>query len=177
MGTVNKYEPRRDADPAPRADRIGALSGIMRGMNDPESKPRWYRALVTRTPRGRKLRRRALLAVAVLTCWLWIPWIFGWSPRMTAARFGWYRIPGSCHQPVDCAAIKCEIGRAGCAHFGDKKDPLLGACVCPQRKDVEARVPQPPAWCRDAKLLSDNGYQQEWSCSGTDPPDGGDGGT
>jgi hypothetical protein len=48
----------------------------------------WYRALLTRTPRGRRLRRRTFITFAVLTSWYWIPQAIGWSPRVTAEHLG-----------------------------------------------------------------------------------------
>jgi hypothetical protein len=86
----------------------------MRGMNDPEIKPvpllPWHRAIVTRSPRGRKLRRRVFVALVLLSFVVLGPWPLGWDLRNIAASFGWK--PSPCQQHTDCRD-RCGRGYVG----------------------------------------------------------------
>jgi hypothetical protein len=53
----------------------------------------WFRAILTRTPRGRRLRRRAAIVFAVLTAWYWIPLLFAFSPRKVFKELGIFQPP------------------------------------------------------------------------------------
>src|ERR1700681_832395 len=110
-----------------RSTPVAEASGIMRAMNDPDIKPavRWYRALLTRTPRGRKLRRRVALVIVILTSWFWIPQLLGFSPRRFAARHLGYRPPGECHRGSDCD-MPCEFAHAYCSPAGAPSAPTRG---------------------------------------------------
>lgn len=165
------------------ATRAAEVSGIMRRMTDPVPSLPWYRRPFARSPAGRKLRRRILLAVAVLT----LPWsvqmLLGTDPRKLAAKLGFYQLPPDnvfqrCRRARDCTG-PCAFGRPYCLRHGvdsDPADPLGGSCRCRSQQDEEVRR-RPPPGCRDAALASDDGDQMEWKCvGGFDPPDGGDGG-
>ncbi len=158
----------------------------MRGMNDVEingPKLPWYRRLVARSREGRKLRRRVFVVLALVTLPYTATLLIGSDPRKLAAilRLGPTPRPGAwaqlCHHAVDCTGV-CAVGHPSCVRGGvgaDPKIPLSGSCGCLSKEEQEQRH-RPPPGCRDAVLVADDDDQQDWKCSGFDPPDGGDGG-
>jgi hypothetical protein len=132
------------------ADFVQGLSGIMRGMTNPDTTPApslpWYRAIVTRTPRGRKIRRRVALVLVVLTAPWWVSALF-WSPQRVAVKLGLIPLPPhyvvSCAESSNCARLRCTHGRPVCLLDGDLGD--RGTCACPR----------PPAGCREPRLTED----------------------
>jgi hypothetical protein len=135
--------------------RDGGVSGIMRGMNDPENKPApalpWYRAIVTRTRRGESLRRRVLIGLALCAATLW----FGLRGKLSV-------FTDHCYGDSGCDWRTCRYGRALCLLPLDQPDGAPGRCVCRQ----------PPAGCREPRLKSEHGF--EWECSGESVIDGGE---
>ena len=114
-------------------------------MTDPEIKPLpWYRALVTRTPRGRKLRWRLFVALLALF------WSLGWDPRQTLARFGLWHWHWD-EPPHLTPAEKTELARReteryyrkeGCEHAGTDTwicpNPDAGISVADCREILKA---------------------------------------
>jgi hypothetical protein len=117
----------------------GGASGIMRGMDHPEIKPApslpWYRAILTRTPRGRRIRRRVALVLAVVTVPWWLSFLFG-DPKYIAWKLGLGPMPSyyvkRCHVASDCAGGRCSHGAPLCAFdlVGPDVQPA-GTCWCP----------------------------------------------
>jgi hypothetical protein len=147
----------------------------MRGMNDPEIKPApsvpWYRAIVTRTPRGRKLRRRTLLVFAILTVPWWLRVVY-WSPRIVAGKLGLMPMPEPvhqpCHRPSDCTKTTCAYGYPICvlgAYGSDPKDPAGGICNC-LSKEQDAANRRPPPGCKGARLVRETPNGFDWECTG-----------
>ncbi len=129
----------------------------MHRMNSPENKS--APELETSTNWMRR-RWRALLGVLLLFA------LFALISRRFSVP------PQQCQHARDCH-IKCPFGKPYCA---SGHGAITGGCGCRTREEEEARL-TPPRGCRDAVLRSDDGDQLDWSCSGFDPPDGGDGGT
>jgi hypothetical protein len=82
-------------------ERSVLTSGMMPGMNEPDTKPTpslpWYRVLVTRTQRGRRLRRRAFAIAAIATAPVWVHEMLGVSPHVVLHHLGFNTVtaPGS----------------------------------------------------------------------------------
>ena len=155
-------------------------------MNDPEvtgPKLPWHRRLFARSREGRTLRRRILIVLALVTLPYTAFLVFGADPRKIAASLGLRRMPTvgvwaqPCHHAAECTGM-CAFGHPFCQRGGvgsDPQDPLGGSCACRSKEEHMRRL-TPPAWCRTPVLRYDDGDQQDWNCSGFDPPDGGDGG-
>jgi hypothetical protein len=128
---------------------------MMRGMNSPEIKLApslpWYRAIVTRSDRGRRLRRRVLIGLALCTAMVW----FGLRGKLS------YFVEHHCYAQSDCDWRACSYGRALCVLPLDQPDNVAGTCKCRQ----------PPAGCREPRLVSEDGF--EWKCLGGMEIDGG----
>jgi hypothetical protein len=172
-------------------ERSVGASGMMPGMNKPDTKPTpslpWYRALVTRTPRGRRLRRRLAIVVAIVTAPVWVHEMLGVSPRVVLHRLGFNTMPHQCHRARECA-MPCKHGHAYCFRGASAKDPTLGICICPTKEQLAERI-RTYAECPDHSdpiVIRDDGPGEAlvWTCAsfdfdggegGLDP--GGDGGT
>lgn len=78
-----------------------------------------------------------LLGVVVLTFPLWVHFVLGWSPTVTASRLGLVKLAGPPTPPQRClwseeCTGKCPPGlEIGCrVTQGRPTDPLEGFCVC-----------------------------------------------
>lgn len=133
----------------------------MRGMNEPTSAVPWYRAVFARTDRGRRLRRRLVPALVVVTAAFLVNAI---NPR-GVARWAGIRIKSECHRSRECD-MPCEVAHAYCMNLGHANDPTLGTCVCPTREQAEAHFARltscPPG--KVAHVTGDNGEAVEWVC-------------
>jgi hypothetical protein len=138
-------------------------SGTLGAMKLP-----WYCAIVRRTPRGRRLRWRAFVTLFIVTAWWWVPFGAGFSPILTAKRYGLVR------DPVPVPWIPCQHN-PDCPCEGDgvpicMNPHPVGRCGWVAPAQVAARRERRDAKARDAGMQCRTDDQNASFCWPADLP-------